>query len=608
MAPRRSENKKREQTKKKNAPDNGVVSSTSSAETSTPPAVSPPEQAAATAPAPVPVSVVARTACGNGDDDNVKNHQPRKAKNVNTTARRTVVVHPPCGPPYIRCESLEPFLANGDPMLTVGAQEEQAKKNTNNKNKEEEPPPLNLNLGQPRFSPDQNPRLVWMIKFLSLVLVEWWEHLFYKVWNTVVPLGVKRRLVFWSWTYFYLPLHQRLLGRRTAIHRDGVSLEYHALSTILYWGRFFPISVKRMRFALSQLHVYMPPSSRMTAARVEHIQEPVDVNVVMPRSSTTSSTANNTVQGIFLHRYADSAKTTDFCNTIFWIYGGAFLAGDAPGNAAIADWVGHETNMNVFIPTIRLAPEADMDAILYDVCLAYRWLCQRLQKQLQEQPGESCVGGRRTIKIRPRIQLLGISSGGALCTRLMQLIAEHERGEDIVPAILKPLLACNEIKMPSGAVLLGPFVDYTPAKGSLLECAKHDLVVHDRVLESGLPFLETHIPAGQRHEYSPALRNCHGLPPLCVVVSMHEAVFDMTVTLINRARNDGVFVTVGCWKYMCHVFSFLQAFIPEGRVSMEFLAEWMRQRNAQCEEEQEKDDETAAAAATGVTAEGKDSN
>jgi epsilon-lactone hydrolase len=451
-------------------------------------------------------------------------------------------------------------LAGGDPMnsttRTKGEEEDKNEQQT-----------LNLNLGQTIVSPDKNPRLLWMIKFLSSVLVEWWEHVFYKVWQHAVPLWLKRQLVFTAWKV-YLPLHKLLLGRRTAIHRDA-SLEYHALSTLMYWGRFFPVSIQRMRFALSQLHVWTP--TRMTAARATHIheeQQQVDEDM-------TSST-NNTVHGIFLHRHASKETTEQGC--IFWIYGGAFLAGDAPGNAAIADWVGNATGMDVFIPSIRLAPEANMDEILWDVCLAYRWLCRHLRQGEGQQKRQSPI----------RIQLLGISSGGALCTRLMQLLAEHERGEAIVPAILEPLLAGNDMKMPCGAVLLGPFVDYTPAQGSLLECAKHDLVVHDRVLESGLPYLETHIPPGKRQEYSPAHRSCHGLPPLCVVLSMHEAVYDMTVTLINRARRDGVPVTVGCWKYMCHVFSFLQAFIPEGRVSMEFLVEWMRQRSAQVLQEEEE--------------------
>ena len=69
-----------------------------------------------------------------------------------------------------------------------------------------------------------------------------------------------------------------------------------------------------------------------------------------------------------------------------------------------------------------------------------------------------------------------------------------------------------------------------------------------------------------------------GLPPLCVVVSEHEAVYDMTMEMVNRARGQGVNVTVGVWKYMCHVFSFLWGFVPEGRHSMLFVSNWLNQQ------------------------------
>jgi acetyl esterase/lipase len=70
-----------------------------------------------------------------------------------------------------------------------------------------------------------------------------------------------------------------------------------------------------------------------------------------------------------------------------------------------------------------------------------------------------------------------------------------------------------------------------------------------------------------------------GLPPLCFVVSEHEACYDMTIQVVNKARDAGVDVTVGVWKYLCHVFSFLHAFVPEGRLSIDFSKEWIRQQH-----------------------------
>ena len=58
------------------------------------------------------------------------------------------------------------------------------------------------------------------------------------------------------------------------------------------------------------------------------------------------------------------------------------------------------------------------------------------------------------------------------------------------------------------------------------------------------------------------LKNCHkfsslltvygdfqGLPPLCVCVSQHEVVYDQAMLLAKRAKEQGVDVTIGVWKY-----------------------------------------------------------
>ena len=71
-----------------------------------------------------------------------------------------------------------------------------------------------------------------------------------------------------------------------------------------------------------------------------------------------------------------------------------------------------------------------------------------------------------------------------------------------------------------------------------------------------------------------------GLPPLCVVVSEHEAVYDMAMALVNRARAQGVAVTVGVWKYMCHVFTLLPSMLPEGDQSLQFACDWIREQTS----------------------------
>ena len=441
----------------------------------------------------------------------------------------TVIVHGKgdAHPAFVKCGSFGPFV---NPTTLQPSQPA-----------EEVNRSLNLNLGQRVITPE-NKTLLWIIRFLNSILVEWWEHIAFRCWNSI-PLAWRHKLSLTLWK-LYVPLHKCLLGNRTGIHPDA-SDEYHALTTLMWWGRLFPVSIQRMRFSLSQLNVADGPIS---VPKVETIEE--ELTGVDPQLIPDCQKDFCIVRGLFLHR---QSTPDDKRWTIFWVYGGAFLSGDTFGNTGKADWISSRTNMDIFLCEYRPVPEYRLDDVYWDICVAYKWLTQRRNPE--------------------RIILFGISSGGANCVRLMQYIAEKQRGEELLPTYMEPVVADQ---MPAGAVLMGPFIDFTEAKGSLIHYGKHDLIVNQRVLETGLPYLDTHIPTGKRKEYSPVHRSCKGLPPMCVVTSEHEAVYDMAVQFINQARTDGVPVTVGCWKYMCHVFSFLNTFIPEGRQSMEFMCAWLR--------------------------------
>jgi acetyl esterase/lipase len=157
----------------------------------------------------------------------------------------------------------------------------------------------------------------------------------------------------------------------------------------------------------------------------------------------------------------------------------------------------------------------------------------------------------------------------------MQFIAEQQRDKTTLPDYI-PKLGTQ----PKGAVLFGPYIDYTrEKKGSFLYYPRLDLIVNESVQKYGLPYLDSFIPGGRRRDNSPVYQSMEGLPPLCVIVSEHESVYDMTMEMVNKARNEGVPVSVGVWKYMCHVFSFLWGFVPESKQSMEFVCNWLQEKS-----------------------------
>ena len=118
---------------------------------------------------------------------------------------------------------------------------------------------LQLFLGYPFLQRSKNPRIVQFIHLLfTLLLVEYWEQYVYYFINTIIPVHFKRYMIYQLW-YIYFPLHQYCFQNRTGIHPNA-SMEYHALTTSMYWFRYLPNSIRRMRFALHQLTSVQPQS------------------------------------------------------------------------------------------------------------------------------------------------------------------------------------------------------------------------------------------------------------------------------------------------------------------------------------------------------------
>jgi len=315
---------------------------------------------------------------------------------------------------------------------------------------------------------------------------------------------------------------------------------------------------------------------------------------------------------------------------LFWVYGGAYLAGDAEGNLSIANEFLVDCGLDeAFLPSYRLAPEAGIDDVLWDICWSYRYLLRRLERDRDNNINNNKGGGGGDDHDRDREQqhpgkteivMAGVSSGGALILRLLQLLRDRQQKRPLVPPMLEPLvddiLARSErvSSTIAGALMFGPYVDYRdpqPPRGSFVQNAQYDWIVTEAIQNIGLPYINGFIPpfgddllAGNdednktpmnthgRIAYSPLCHDMKGLPPLCLIVGEHEACYDMSVAIANKARETehrsnsssnknneeetkATDVTIAVWKHMCHVFSMLQGFFPEGEVSIGFAKKWI---------------------------------
>jgi acetyl esterase/lipase len=218
----------------------------------------------------------------------------------------------------------------------------------------------------------------------------------------------------------YLSLHRILLGRSTGIHPD-VSLEYHALTSICWWTRLFPVTIERMRFALNQLQVYHPPSPNIKTRTITITANSGAVTATtagsISRSSATdtngtnnSGTARNQdTHGVFISLRSASKEDDNphasIKKVVFWIFGGGFLAGDVEGNVGCAEKIATQCDADaVFVANYRLAPEYDFQDISDDVYDAYNKLLS-------------------SYNVSPKnIIVYGISSGKHVCLALEAIL------------------------------------------------------------------------------------------------------------------------------------------------------------------------------------------
>jgi len=449
----------------------------------------------------------------------------------------------------------------------------------------------------------------WILNSVALfdkLFVSWWIISFLNAYHALIPIWIRRKVTLVAWDLL-VSMHKLVVCQCLGFYSDrsfytgqftssnngdfdknpdnhaGMSDEFKALSTLMYPVQLYPVSVPMIRFSLGQLNV-VSLKEVPSEDHIEYIYDVVDDDFVVPDSYSDQKR----VSGLYVtHPTKKEAKGNAPKKIFFWIYGGAYLGGDAEGNLSLANEFVVDCDADaVFIPSYRLAPEVGIDDVLWDICWSYRYLLGRLEAEKHESGYEIIV--------------VGISSGGALALRLMQFLRDRTSKLPMMPSFLEPvvddILAMTKRSSTkiAGAVMYAPYVDYRdpqPPEGSFVRNAKYDWVVTEAVQHYGLPYLEGFIPplgddllsaertnTNGRIQYSPLSHDMKDLPPLCLIASEHEACYDMTKEIVNKARGSKspTEVTIGVWKYVCHVFSMMQALLPEGKASIEFSKEWIR--------------------------------
>jgi epsilon-lactone hydrolase len=223
---------------------------------------------------------------------------------------------------------------------------------------------------------------------------------------------------------------------------------------------------------------------------------------------------------------------------IFHIHGGAFFLGSLNTHRALMSQMALRTQMQVLHIDYPLAPEQrfpDLGEAIYDV---YRMLVDQ-----GTQPKD--------------IILSGDSCGANLALSLALRLKDED------PSLV-----------PSGLILMSPFLDLTLTSESLRYNQKHDALLSIEALEAGI---KHYVPKGTDvsiPEISPLFGDFKGLPPVLVQVGSKEILLDDATRFEEKAKEAGVNVEFKLYTGMWHNFQMFSAWFDEAKQALADIAQF----------------------------------
>ena len=223
---------------------------------------------------------------------------------------------------------------------------------------------------------------------------------------------------------------------------------------------------------------------------------------------------------------------------ILHLHGGGYVTGGIDSHQMMCVLMAQTLKMKVLLPEYRLAPEHPFPAALEDALKAYHWL---LGQGYQES----------------NIVLTGDSAGGGLS--LATLLALRAAGAPL----------------PAAVAVMSPWTDLTLQGQTYLTNAGSEVVLQKDVLrEWAACYIGKENP--ENPLISPLCASFRGLPPLLIQVGSTEILLDDARILAEKAKADGVDVTLRIWQGMWHDWQVLGALVPESRQAFEQIGRFLQ--------------------------------
>jgi len=227
---------------------------------------------------------------------------------------------------------------------------------------------------------------------------------------------------------------------------------------------------------------------------------------------------------------------------LLYLHGGGYVFGDLDGHRDLAWRLSEASKMKVLMVAYRLAPENRFPTAVDDATACYRWLLDEGYN-----PGKIAIGGD--------------SAGGGLTVATM--------------VNLKNL----GIALPAGAILLSPWVDLSGSGDSVDANAKADPMLSRLALDN---FAELYVGSLDRKAplASPLFADLSGLPAILVQVGSTEILLSDAERIVSKIKQAGGDAVLEVWPKMPHVFQVFAGRIPEGKVAINRLGEFLKNRTA----------------------------
>ncbi len=286
------------------------------------------------------------------------------------------------------------------------------------------------------------------------------------------------------------------------------------------------------------------PIERLKAA-LARAPNPASLTVEQHRAATDQLTVTNPpAPDIVVHEAEVGGVKGAWIETpqsrrrhvIFYIHGGAFVAGSIRSHQSIAGELARHARARVFSVEYRLAPEAPFPAPLEDCITAYR-----------------SVINRSEIK---KLAVAGDSAGGGLA--LSTMMDARNRG----------------MRQADAAYLISPWADLRCGAASYQDLRDSDPIISRELLQktAGL-YLSGGDPRDKRA--SPIFGEFHDLPPILIQVGACEVLLNDSKEIARKAVDSGVHATLDVWPDMIHVWHAFTSFLPQANEALQRAGDYL---------------------------------